>query len=558
MKIVGYHAILNQNGQCVIANSDGEVCQQPPYTDFLLQDKSECIKIFYHLNMAVACLCKAFGFSEYQCKKFFEDGQLYYQGWTFKHRGGKFFSLRWGRHGKFVNFSDSAQYEDWRLEPNPTIEQVIHKAKDAQRIGREVYDSLRQLDLHPTSLTSPIRPFAKEVLSKMDIPTHDDIPEGVSEYAYMTCRGGWTEAFQKGHFDKTWDYDLRSCYPFEISKLIDIRPDCGYWKFSKEYIPNAYYGYCKGKITINSPFSPILYNPNDDVAFPDLVSRLEASKSRDRDAPVFTPTGIYPSLRHKKEIEFIKRYGIGDFEFQDGWFFIPKKLTYPLKETVEFLHQHKEQATGRAREVLKRVPQGLYGLTLQIHESDEDPMGEYFNSVYGSEIENPARLEVARFVIENNLVNDVLHIATDGVLATKSAPVTNEPIMGSWKLSSHGSAIVVSSGIAAVQGKELTGEFSLSYDWLLEQIKQNPDASEYSMSKWSPISLGVAILQNKFDKLGQLETLTKTITIPYELKRSYKEKPKTGGDLLKNKYVSVPRDISQIVSMKSIMNNVKS
>jgi hypothetical protein len=78
------------------------------------------------------------------------------------------------------------------------------------------------------------------------------------------------------------------------------------------------------------------------------------------------------------------------------------------------------------------------------------------------------------------------------------------------------------------------------------------------MNKWSPVTLGVAILQNKYDRMGQLETITKTVSIPYERKRGYKEKPKTGAELLARHYVSVPRDISQVAGMKGLTskNNV--
>jgi hypothetical protein len=967
MNIVGYHTILNEQGQCIVADSDGDIIQEPPYIPFLMRDKGESIKIFYHLNMAVACLCKAFNFSEPQCRHLFEKGQLYYQGWTFKYMPNKFFSIRWARFGNFVNFSDASQYEDWKLLPNPTIENVITKAKDAQRIGQEVYDALRQLDLHPVSLTSPIRSYEKEVLSKIDLPTVDDMPQGVAEYSYICCRGGWTEAFQKGDFE-AWDYDLVSAYPSETTKLLDTR--LGYWKFSKDYIPNARYGFCSGKIRVNSPFHPILLNPNDEEAYPELKLTRDLKQPM-RDVPIFTPTGSYQTIRPKQVINFLDKYKLGSFEFQNGWFWIPKTtISAPLKNEMERLYKYKNTFRGRATEVIKRVmcfiphtqvwtengikdikslklgelvysinpitfevslkpveaihhyfyngdtylfkhpkykflvtpehnfflsktwkthynfvkPQeiieyrhywkfpplssikgehpeyislwdylnnkdsiavlpnkkwsstfekrkafrrlgsgryyitekinidadpdifekvndcqlfvrnnplqsfsqpwkfpidaflsligwyisegnleinkdprnpnnydshrvqfannnpepieqiahicgfrpstakfkgrktsyvrihckllykylinscgkysfnkkipnslfsldhthlrflfnslmdgdgtwgnlkyntrksnrystvskilaedfrrlclhlgyktrlfvespskkgrrniyriliyspkcnvllkrtnisshkytglvycptikdngtllagmdghfefvgnsGIYGKFLFIREQEaEDPMGDNFNPVFASEIETNTQLKVARFIIENSLQANLLHIATDGVLSSKPVPVPENPQMGDWALSSHGPAMVISSGIAAVKGKEVTGEFSLSYNWLLDQIKQNPNASEYSLTKWSPVSLGVAMLRNKFEKLGQLEILTKTIHIPYELKRGYKEKPKTGAELLARHYISVPRDISQVAGMKGLnIKNVQS
>jgi hypothetical protein len=556
MKIVGYHASLNDAGQCIIADSDGDVSNSPPYTEFLMRDKGECIKVFYHLNMAVACLCRAFDFGESQCRKLYE-GRIYCEGWTFKQRSGKFFSMRWGNSRIFTNFSDMSQYEDWRLSPNPTTKDLIQKAKDAKSVGEEVYAALVGLGLHPKSLVSPVNAFAKEVLSAMDLPIYDDIPEDVSEMAYRCCRGGWTEAFQKGNFKETWDFDLRSAYPSYMAKIVDVRE--GYWKESKDFLPDALYGYCKGKLSTSAKFHPLLFNPNDEDTYPDLFTRAEAN--RDRNQVVYTPTGTFTTVRHKSEINFIKKYGLGSFEHEIGRYFYPKKIRHPFKDIIESLHARKEASQGRTREVLKRVAQGIYGIQLLVRDTknrDDDPLGDYFNAVHAAEIENPTRLEVARFVLDNSLIDHVLHIATDGVLSSMPAPYTDGPIIGSWKLSSHGPAAVISSGIAAIKGKEGTGEFHLDYDWLMEQIKQNPEASEYSLQKWSPISLGVAFnkslnperQQELFQKLGELEVITKSINIPYEQKRAYRERPKTGREFLERHYTSSPKDISQVAGIK--------
>ena len=124
----------------------------------------------------------------------------------------------------------------------------------------------------------------------------------------------------------------------------------------------------------------------------------------------------------------------------------------------------------------------------------------------------------------------------------------NGGAMGSWSLSSRGSAIIISSGVVAVQGKDedATADFSLRYEWLKSEIEKNPNASEYQMTKYSPITLAVAVRQNKLDMLGTLEVITKTIDVPYELKRAYLEVPQSGRDLLRKKYRSQPWDISLV------------
>lgn len=125
--------------------------------------------------------------------------------------------------------------------------------------------------------------------------------------------------------------------------------------------------------------------------------------------------------------------------------------------------------------------------------------------------------------------------------------------MGSWKLTAaHTSAIVVSSGVVAVEGKDddATADFSLRYGWLKEQMEKAPKKAEYEMRKLSPVSLSKAVKQNNLANLGTLETITKTVDVAYELKRCYRHAPKCGGDLLNGApFRSIPWDISVVMNV---------
>ena len=123
--------------------------------------------------------------------------------------------------------------------------------------------------------------------------------------------------------------------------------------------------------------------------------------------------------------------------------------------------------------------------------------------------------------------------------------------MGSWKLTVSGSAIVCSSGVVAVQGKDGTADFSLRYEWLKSEIEKHPEQSEYTMQKYSPVTLANACKENKLEVLGKLELITKTVDVNYELKRDYSDpfnrnEPKNGRELLSRQYKSKPRNISLV------------
>lgn len=391
MNITGYHISPD-----LIATSDSKIRREPPWLDFLFNGEGDTIKVAYHLDYAVANLLRMMGIPESQLRTLNDKGELRFRGYRFKYIPKKFFSIAYG--SQFAVFSDMAQYMDnWTLnsEYDERPEDLaLRKAHVAQQIGIEVYDALTKLGLHPKSLVSPISAFEKEVLSKMDLPSLEDIPEEAAEYAYNCTHGPWVEALQKGHFE-TEDWDLKSAYPFQLSQLIDIRK--GHWVKSEKYEPEAYYGYAKGMVNITADFSPIVY-----------------SKTEEQN---FTPKGQWETYLTKEEIDFIDKYKLGSFEIYDGWWFFPNEIVRPLEGIMNWLYLKKEGTKGLEKKVLKRIAAGCWGKLLEVNHDGE--LGDYFQTCWGVEVESRTRLEVARFVLDNNLQDNLLSIAVDGVLVSK-------------------------------------------------------------------------------------------------------------------------------------------
>lgn len=236
MNCIGYHITV----EGIIANSDGGFAKESPYLDFLLQPKPDAIKVFYHLNHAVACLCRTLGFTEEQCRKLHDKGSLHLPPYDLKYVPAKFFSVRSNivqSNGDrpFANFSDMSQYFEWSLDGKCDLSDCTARAYTAKDVGERVLDAAHKLGLKPTALTSPIRMFEKEILGKydekgrakpkgIDFPVVADLPDDVKEdladYAYRCCHGGWNDCFIKGHFD-AWDYDI-NCYPKETEVLTRV------------------------------------------------------------------------------------------------------------------------------------------------------------------------------------------------------------------------------------------------------------------------------------------------------------------------------------------------
>lgn len=502
--------------------------------DFLLQYRKS-INCFYHLSANCASLFRILGLTFDQLFDLYEIGEIHIDpDYTLFYLHNKYLGIKKGYeyNGPYAQFCDISQYIPWHIDDNSDIDYAKQKALEAKVIGSIVYQGLLDIGLMPDNLTSPIRVYEKQVLNTMELPTVDDIPEQAGEYAYYCTYGGWLESFRKGSWSNTWDYDISSAYPAELVKLLDLRQ--GKWIQDPAYHPEAAYGYLSGYVNIKGNFSPILFKNIEMTYTP--IGKWESQEMK-------------PYCINKRQYEVIYKYGLGNFYINNAWWFIPDPDSgRPLQPLVNYLYFHKEKSTGIQRDNIKRIMSGIWGKLLEIQ---GDTFGIHFNPVWGSEVEINTRLNVFEMCVKNNILP--LSIAVDGVLTDKQLDITGSGL-GNWKLSSSCPALVISSGIVAVKDKEHIHDFSLSYDWLLDAIKSDPQKSEYEMKKPSPVTLENAINRNIVSRLGNIETITRVIDVTYEHKRFYSQRPSTGQDLLDNKYVSDPWDISLVKGLKGTLN----
>lgn len=515
MNIIGYH--INKS---VIATSEHEYCTESPWLEFLLRDseRADTIRIMAHLDYSVACLCKLIDLTDEECTRFFNAGKLYISPYTLRYVPGKFFSIKKGfdYNAQFINFSDANQYKAVDLTAKPTA-----LAESAHLTGAEVYQALVDIGLHPTTLTSPVRAWEKEKMKDMNLPTYKDMPEGAVEYAEQCVDGVWVEAFQKGHFPAAHDYDIVGAHPYFTSLLLDTRH--GRWLYSREEVVGAVYGYMRGTVHITAPFSPIAYRNNGSQ---------------------WTTTGKWDRFLTSKQVMFIRKYGIGEFDTKDGWYWIPDKMMLPLRDEIIQLNEQRQGTDNTLKKsAIKRVMVGIWGKFLE--QRQDGYKGDYYNPCWGVEVESQTRLKVAQFIMDNSLQSYLLSIAVDGVVSSSPVDCDNNGQLGSWKYNCQCPTIVVSSGQVAQQGKENDGDFVLRYDWLMDRIKEEPEAQEYKMQSMMPVSLGKAVTGECLDKLGEIIPSERTVRIGLETKRAYRRKPKCGRELLEQ-YKSSPWDVGSV------------
>ena len=550
MQIIVYYW---QNG--VLYNTRGNKYTNLWLEALLSESNQDTIQCFYNLDYAVACICKQIGLTEAEIRKIWinpdvnnpedrpeQHGRVvkmlscddskdydsvipyelnYYPKTMFTVDCGT------GQGHPFCILSDMTQYMNAKIEPNLGDGVIYSRLNVAKDIAQQVYDALIKLNLKVKTLTSPIRAYQNTVMPSLNLPSWKDMPDGINNYWYQACTGGWVEVYKVGHWDKLYDFDVRACYPYQMRKLPDIKQ--GAWE-KVTTVPNHVNGCCG--------IFQCLFEPSTD--FHPVIFKDEQGRN-------FTPSGEFPVFLTWNKLDFIKYWKLGEVRIIDGYVWNPttEKYRRPLLKPMEDLYKLRTEATGINKEVIKRVMVGVYGLLGQTLKYDANiPFGPYFNPCWRAEVENNTHLRVMNFCLENKIVP--ISITTDGILTDKDLNIIPSKEMGEWKLDSVTKGLVMGSGCIALQGKQKEGDFSLNYDNLVEQIKQFPSITEITIEKEGFISIGEAVERNLFDRLGEFEVDKRSILLNNEIKRMYPIEPKNFGELLVNQYDSIPVDVSMI------------
>lgn len=522
--MIGYH-ITNK-----IVSSEDDVCRGN-YLAWLLSDHTRVDGAFLDLDYSVAALLKLIGITKEDGEQLLTSHKLSVfdaqkRSFRLTYYSGKYFAIDFGymKNHVYRCFYHMRQYGNFQHSNNNSIDYAIAQAREAKQAGEDVLSAYRQIGITSNNLISPIKAFIRAGLFP-SMPTVDDIPEEAGLYAYNCLRGNWVESYKLGCFNPAYDFDINGAYGYFLSQLWDIRR--GNWVNSIDEPSDAIYGFAKGLLTITAPFHPFLVGGGD---------------------MQYTPTGTQERTITKQEWNFVRMYKLGTFECQDAWWWIPSKGTQyqPFLGVVKHLWQLKQDAGPLANKILKRVQSGLWGMLGQTMGSGDNlRFGDYFNPIYHALVESNCRLAVAKAVLDNGLYPDhLLNISVDGIMSTKPIPTGASGELGAWRLNHRGKAIVLSSGIVGMEGKGRNEEFSITHDKLISLIKAHPRAQSYRMIKLSPVTLAKALNEDRWDDLGRLEMLTRTITAQEERKRFYPEMPKCGQDLFSHTYHSQPWDIS--------------
>lgn len=528
MEFIGFHCTKNH-----IVSSEGHQLDIPLYLDDFFPICEGKTAVFYDLDYSVAVICKLLELTQQECKKLLVKGRIFLPPFEISYYPERFFSVDriGGKLHPFTNFFNMNQtgYLESHYTNDNSIEDSINKAKEAKQTAEAVYQVFQKLDLHNT-IVSPSSAFLKKYT--FNWATVDDLPVEISQLAYEAVTGQWFEAMQLGHWNNdngngiAFDYDLNASFLAIMANLLDIRR--GEWihtdNMSSQLLRDAFYGIATGDLSIETGFHPFTKKIGKDN---------------------YTLTGTYPKLMTIQDLRFLDKWKQGNYKMTDGYFWLPKgQQNQPYRGAMMYLWNKKQQVTSqREKLIVQRIYSSIYGITLQQNESTG--FGKMFNPIIGLTTLNTNALQVADACLSSGIIP--LAVMADGFVSDRPANVPISKEMGQWKLNAKGKCLIAGTSAVVFENDKEVAELAISYNDLIQQIKDNPTATEYKRTRISPVTLALA-LDKDFESLGELKPIERKLRIGKEAKRHYETKPKTGRELISGKhYPSMAWDCSYIL-----------
>ena len=528
---IGYHAsrefIVSSSSDIATANLFNN--QYFKYLDWLVFLHPKEINIAYDVDVFVASLCYLIGLTKEECQILHDKEKLEITPYRLTYFAGKFFAIDIG-HGEghpcfeLINAAQTG-YLQTHYKEVETLEDIQEKAKEAHSLIVGLSRAYKRLGLTlerfggEDIFGSPIKAFLKAI--KLNhIPTMDDMPIEVSQMAWEAVKGSWVETYAMGLIENCHDYDLNLAYAAELAKIPDFRK--GTWIHSKEIPDKATHGIATGMQSTQAHFHPYIVKVGNENS---------------------TSVGTYPNTISLQKIRCMQKYKNAEFKISDGHFWIPSEYGnqfQPYKGTVNYLWNMRQGQTGIDKGLCTRLYASLYGLSLQTLPNKKG-FGDYYCPIVGMTVEDNTHINIFETCYNNGITP--LAIMTDGFLSPKELPIHSTEL-GKWKLSYKGKVIINSANAIAFEGKdEGASELALKYNWLINEIRKNPEATSYSKSKYSPVTLSKALayLGQDFNKLGMIEKVELKFNVGQDRKRAFFRKPITGADLISGQiYDSMP------------------
>lgn len=435
----------------------------------------------------------------------------------------------------------------WHQNEPDIIKYCIYDANLVKRLADYFWNLIyAKLEYFPKCPFSKGKLSEEYFLSKCYIPTIMDIPKSVLEMAYNSYYGGRFELLKRGKFDEVNIYDIKSAYPYQMTKLIDFSQ--GKWIESRELSDNIGFYHCYVS-TMENNFSPFMIRRTIGNLF---------------------PNGNFYTYLTSLEIKFIeKNFYNTEINILKGFEFIPFKEIYPYKDEIERLYKWKETEKDEdIKHVVKIILNSLYGKTIQ--GGSIGRTGKLFNPIYAALITSGTRLKLLEYALKSS--ENVIAFSTDSLSLKSKINIPKMPKLGDFSFEFSGLGLYIQSDVYTLWNEEkykhrfrsfksykdtistLFDILGLGQDYdkitLMGILKDLKNDTLYPIETTSPYHLGECLIHTKKknpEMINIFHKSSKNIDINGDIRRVWDRDFKNGLDAMENNINSYPMkfDIKQ-------------
>ncbi len=488
-----------------------------------------------------------------------------WRGFVFTYRGGRYFSVRHG--SRVVTIYDLAVFfqkslalaskellkrdakgkipKSWypqmaaRLKATKTRDRLLRYALDDARAVRDLWLELRtqfqKLGVPVAALNNPVSPgsiaaaFFGEKL-RFDIPWDGN---NVAKRAYA---GGRIEVYRRGYFPKVYFYDLKSAYPWALSKLHDPR-DLDYVRDGAERDDFVYAVY---KVRVTIPRG--VFVPPIPVWHPKKTLRIY-------------PCGSYSAWVTDPEMRLLKRRGWLQ-EIVDAAYLVGDRKPWLTEIPRLFLQRKKQEGMSQA---IKLVLNSVYGKLAQVDTryGDSEYVGGSARTLPGtflskkSTFASTTNFFVSAYVtamtrlrlwdVMDRFPKNLILAATDGLLMNRPMPSAElGEGLGDWSVQAvRAKAIVVGTGVYSVKYDGHWHDKMRGYR-LKEPLREVLKSNRTKIRTTSQIAYTLGDYFMRGSPMNVITEIPRTLNVNFDDKRIWPEDWKRARDLLTGVQVSRP------------------
>lgn len=286
----------------------------------------------------------------------------------------------------------------------------------------KVRDGLQAMGIESAPYPASQGRVAAGLLNEYAKPLKAGLPQEVTSIAWQACKGSRMEALSLGTIDGV-AYDISSAFPF-IAKQLPWS-HCR-WQQSKEFQPDAYYGFASIQVDI----------PSDLIAGPLAIRVLDTHLN---DMELRFPVGPMRVTVSQPEMRLLSDMGI-PFTIRDGWWGYPTSDILPFEELMTILWDLREFDKAGAK-TLSVACVGQLGSVIDNGNGPYEARG-FWNPVYSAHIYADTRCRVYRKGLEVGLAN-TRAFTIDGLICSGGGSdvlhrTAHASQFGDWRLESEG------------------------------------------------------------------------------------------------------------------------